>query len=73
MKEEEKMAEPLLGIMYVVCCRCKADLPAVPVSLSDPANGMISHGMCDVCKQDFCDEMKRTEALDAAASETRGE
>lgn len=67
------MVEPLLGIMFVRCCRCTAQLPSVPVDINDPANGMTSHGYCEVCQREFLCEYMQAESLDAAASESKGD
>ena len=44
--------DPLQGEMFVVCARCSAQLPSVPVALCDEANGATSHGLCYVCERE---------------------
>jgi hypothetical protein len=44
--------------MFVHCAKCGADCGTVPVSYGDPAEGMISHGLCGPCEREAWHEVE---------------
>lgn len=49
---------PVRAIMFVECARCRKELRTVPVSHDDPANGLVSHGLCESCASGVWQEFK---------------
>lgn len=40
---------PTYGILFSRCAQCLRELPSRPVEHGDPANGLVSHGLCEPC------------------------
>ncbi len=45
----ESFPYPFKAVMFAECARCRRALPSVPVEHGDPAEGRVSHGLCEPC------------------------